>query len=149
MRLFSCFLHGLIWVQNEEMDTKSGSSSWADLHATGIRPHLPWKQFWIEQCSSHSPWSLLIFLQSDTERTEATFWTSLTSLPWASLAQIPPILFQMKKATEMPRSAALKISSCTLEKLKVWKESFRKKCKLGGQTVSSGEPSPFSNARFW
>ena len=59
-----------------------------------------------------------------------------------------PIFLQTKKAPKMPRSAALGVRSHTLEKLKLWKESFGKKCKLREQIINNPEPQPLPMPGF-
>lgn len=59
-----------------------------------------------------------------------------------------PIFFQMKKTPKMPRSAALGVRSHTLEKLKIWKESFGKKCKLREQIINNPELQPLPMPGF-
>lgn len=58
------------------------------------------------------------------------------------------IFFQMKKTPKMPRSAALGVRSHTLEKLKIWKEYFGKKCKLREQIINNPEPQPLPMPGF-
>lgn len=115
-----------------------------------VRPHLPWNP--VLDCRVPLSFSLgpTYLLQSDIYGENLGKILNKSYQPtWGVLGPNRPTLFQMKKAPEMPKSAAFKISSCTLQKPKVWEKSFGKKCKLHGQTVPSQEPQTLSHASLW
>lgn len=119
---------------------KSDSSSKADLCAAGVRtpPSTETVLDWRAPLS----FSLEPVYISPVQQWRREFrQNSLVSLLGVSLAPNTPNSFRWRRH----RNAKV---SC-LEKLKIWKESFGKKCKLSDQTINSPEPQPLPNARLW
>lgn len=132
----------MVWFVSKmrKRTRKSDSSSKTDLCAAGVRtpPSIETVLDWRAPLS----FSLEPVYIPPVERWRREFrQNSLVSLLGVSLAPNTSNSFRWRRH----RNAKV---SC-LEKLKVWKESFGKKCKLSDKTINSPEAQPLPNARLW
>ena len=137
-----CCLMGLNCVQNEEIDKKVRFQFLSRLQGWDSTFH---RKSGLECTTLFLSGICLYFPNSTLKQNWGKFlFPAYLGYPGPD----HPIFFQMKKAPKMPRSAALGVRIHTLEKLKLWKESFGKKCKLREQIINNPEPQPLPMPGF-